>query len=99
MKRPDGFATLAFGLAVVIMVLPTEADILAVLFRQREIMLAGVVAALCSVTELIPVVLSWDRQRSHPEAWRGRGYLIAATVILVINSLLFGYAFIGELFR
>lgn len=97
--RPlDGFAALAFGLAVAIMVLPTEADILVGLFMQRRIALAGLLAALCSATVLVPVVLSWRRQRSRPEAWRGRGYLIAATGIFVMNFLWFGTAFIGAWF-
>ncbi len=95
-KRFDGLAALAFGLAVAIMVLPTEADILTGLFLQRRIALAGLVATLCMATVLVPIVLSWRRHRYHPEAWRGRGYLIAATVILVVHLLMCGSAFIGQ---
>ena len=68
-KRFDRLAALAFGLAVAIMVLPTEADILVGLFLQRRIALAGLVAALCLAMVLVPVVLSWRRHWSHPEAW------------------------------
>ena len=66
-------------------------------FSQRRLALAGLVAALCSAVVLVPVVLSWHRSR--PEAWRGRGYLIAATVIWVVNLLMFGSAFIHAWFR
>jgi len=98
-RRLDGFAALAFGLAVAIMVLPTEADILVGLFMQRRIALAGLLAALCSTAVLVPLAVSWRRQRSRPKAWRGRGYLFAATGIFVMNALFFGTALIGEWFR
>lgn len=98
-RRLDGFAALAFGLAVVLMVLPTEADILFGFFSRRRIALAGLGAALCSAVVLAPIVLSWRRHWSRPEAWRGCGYLIAATVIWAVNLLMFGSALIHVLFR
>ena len=98
-RRFDGFAALAFGLAVAIMVLPTEADLLVGLFVQRRIAQAGLIAALCSGAVLLPLVLSWRRHRARPGAWRGGGYLIAATGIFAMNALFFVTAFIGEWFR
>jgi hypothetical protein len=98
-KRFDWLAALAFALAFAIMVLPIEADILLGLFIEQQIALAGLVAILCFMVVLIPVMLSWRRHRSHPNAWRGRGYLNAATIILVINLLMFGVVFIGQLRR
>jgi hypothetical protein len=98
-RRLDGLAALAFGLAVAIMMLPTEADILFVFLSRRQIALAGLGAALCSAVVLVPIVLSWRRHWSRPEAWRGRGYLIAASVIWVVNLLMFGSAFIHAWFR
>jgi hypothetical protein len=98
--RRDGFAVLAFWLAVVIMVMPTEADIVhSLLYHSGGIELAILVATLCFVTVLAPVALSWRRRWRQPRAWRDRGYLIAASVILAANLLIYGAVIIEHLSR
>jgi membrane protease YdiL (CAAX protease family) len=89
-KQLDGFAVLAFALAMVIMVLPIEADMVFVLLGNKKIALAAAIAMACIVTVLVPVVFSWRRQRSAPEVWGGRGYLRGAITILIINLLMTG---------
>lgn len=96
-KRFDAWAALSLGLAVFLMVLPIEADIILGLMLQHNVMLAADVAVLCSVAVLLPFTLSWRRHRSQPGHWRGHGYLTATCVILVLNSLMFTSVFGREL--
>jgi hypothetical protein len=98
-RRFDSLAALALGLAFFIMVWPTEAGIVTGLLIERQFALALLFATLCSATVLIPVVLSWRRHRSHPEARRGRRYLISAAVIWTVNLLMFGSTIVHNLYR
>jgi hypothetical protein len=98
-KPFDLFAALAFGLSVFIMILPFEADILFGLFITRRYALAFLVAVCCSAAVLAPFLVSLKRQWRQPERWRGRGYLIATAVVLTINSLMFGFAFVSLFFQ
>jgi hypothetical protein len=99
LRRLDSLAVLALGLAFFIMVWPIEAGIATGLLVERQFSLAFLFATFCSATVLIPVVLSWRRHRSQPEAWRGRGYLITASVIWKINLLMFGSTVVHNLYH
>ena len=98
-RKQDGLAVLAFLLSLFIMVSPLEADMLAVLLRHRRFVLAGIVAIGCFTVVFAPFLLSWRRRRREPQMWRGRGYLIAAGVILTLNVLFVSTLFIYQLFR
>jgi hypothetical protein len=89
-KQLDGFAVSAFALAMFIMVLPIEADIVFVSLANKDFASAAAIAMACIVTVLVPIFFSWRRQRSAQEMWRGRGYLQGAIAILVINLLMTG---------
>jgi hypothetical protein len=95
-KRFDWIAAFALCLAVIIMIYPTEADILLVIFEKGQIVLGTLVAIACFASVLFPVMLSWRRHRHQPAVWRGRGYLNTATVILAINFLMFGTVIIDQ---
>jgi hypothetical protein len=87
-KPLDAFAAGAFALAFLLMVVPVEADIAFVLMNSGRYTQAVAFASTCFVAVLAPVCYSWRRQRSQPGIWRGRGYLIAAIGILVVNALM-----------
>ena len=90
---------LAFSLSLFIMVLPLEADSLDVLLCHHQLAAAGCLAAVCFAIVLTPFLLSLRRRRREPQARRGRGYLVAAGVILTLNLLFVGTVFIYQLFR
>jgi hypothetical protein len=98
-RTQDGLAVLAFLLSLFVMVLPLEAGMLDVLLRQRRFVIAGIVAIVCFAVVFTPFLFSWRRRRRQPQMWRGRGYLIAAGVILTLNVLFVGTLFIYQLFR
>lgn len=92
--RPqDGLAVSAFLLALLIMVLPLEADFLDALLHRRRFVIAAMVAVVCFAAVFTPFLRSWQRRRREPKKWRGFGYLIAAGVILALNLLLVGTVF------
>ena len=95
----DGYAALACALAVGIMVLPTEADILFVLFANRQIALAGAFAVICFVSVLVPTIISWRRHRAAPQKWCGIGYLYGTVSILILNGLMVAAVFCHVLSR
>lgn len=87
-KPLDYLAVWAFGLVVFLMVLPIEADILFAFLATKQEGLAAVFAIGCLVLVLVPICASWRRQRSAPDAWRGRGYLNSAIAILTLNLIM-----------
>lgn len=87
-KPLDGFAVSAFALAFFLMVVPIEADVVAGLLLSQRYAESALLAAVCFVTVLIPTLISWRRQRAQPGVWRGRGYLFAATAILIFNGFM-----------
>jgi len=87
-KPLDKIAVIAFFIAVFLMVLPVEADIVFGLWMFKRYTEAGLFAACCFIAVLVPVWISWRRQLGQPGVWRGRGYLVTATAILVINGIM-----------
>ena len=86
-KPLDGIAVCAFALAFFLMIMPVEADIAVSLMLSNHYAHAFAFASACFVAVLVPVFASWRRQYAQPDRWRGRGYLVAATAILVVNAL------------
>jgi hypothetical protein len=97
--RRDPLAVIAFVLAVFLMIVPVEADILHPLFLRGHFGLAALVAAFFSAIVFTPYFLAVRRRRREPQAWSGRGFLIATGVILVLNIIWFCCIIIFQFFR
>jgi len=99
-KRPqDGLAVYAFLLALVVMVVPLEADLLTVSLMHRQFLHAGFVAMTCFAVVFTPFLISLRRRERESQARRGRGYLIATGIILALNVLFVGTILIYQFFR
>jgi hypothetical protein len=86
-RRRDSYAVVAFWLAFLIMIAPTQAGLLAGFVAQKRFDLAAVLALGCFAIVAIPYVRSFQRHRREPQVWSGRGHLIATSVILILNLL------------
>jgi len=95
MRRDPG-AAVSFYLALFIMVLPTEADLLVAALAQHKIGMAIAIAALCFSVVFTPFFFAWRRWRREPKKWKSRGYLIATGIMLLLNVLGVSLAFIGQ---
>lgn len=98
-KPLDAYAAVSFGLAVFLMILPVEADIVFVGLISGNVPFATLVAAACSITVLVPLLLSARRRRIQPSQWRGGGYFAGAAAILVLQLLVMGSVFYRVLSR
>jgi len=88
-RRQEPFGVIALGLALLVMVLPLEADILWMLHRSGRVVLAIALWCLCFVLVATPLAISWRRLRRYPGRWRrGLEALIITVCILAWN--LFG---------
>ena len=96
-RRRDNYAVVAFWLAFLIMIWPTQAGALHVLVKLGRFGLAGLLALGCIAIVAIPYMRSFRRHWSEPQMWSGRGYLIATTVILIWNLLIACTMFIQAL--
>jgi len=93
-RRPlDAYAAVSFYLAVFLMILPFEADIVLAGLSTGNIASAALVAAVCSIAVLVPLLLSARRRRIQPHQRRGGGYFAAAAAILVLQLLVMGSVF------
>lgn len=76
----------ALGLALVVMVLPLEADTLSVLHRSGRFALEMFLWWLCFPLVAIPWAFSWRRVRRNPGRWkRGFENVIITAGILALN--------------
>ena len=89
-RRRDWYAIVAFWLAFLIMIAPTQADLLAMLVPQKRFDLAALVALSCFAIVAIPYRRSLLRHLREPQIWSGRGYLIAMSVILILDVVFMG---------
>jgi hypothetical protein len=80
-------ARISLILAFFIMIWPIEADILNVMLIHRSLAVARTFTTVCFLVVFTPFILSWQRLHRNPGKWRGRGYLIAAGVILTFNII------------
>lgn len=92
-KPLDAYAAVSFYLAVFLMILPFEADIVFVGLNSGNVASAALVAAACSIAVLAPLLLSARRRRIQPYQWRGGGYFAGAAAILVLQLLVMGSVF------
>jgi hypothetical protein len=88
--RQEPLGLVALVLAIVLMIpfagVSYEAEILWMLHRQGRTGLERLVWSLCFLVVLVPLVLSWRRQRSYPDRWRdGRRKRLVTAGILVFN--------------
>jgi hypothetical protein len=97
--RLDPLAVIALVLAVFLMIVPVEADILDPVFRSGRFGIAALVAAFFFAIVFTPFLFAVHRRRREPLAWRGRGFLITTGVILVLNLMWFVSILIYQLFR
>jgi hypothetical protein len=97
--RVDPLARLAFFLGFFIMIWPTEADMLVALVRHGEFVRAAGFSFACFIVVFAPFIVSWRRLNRQPLGLRGRGYLIATGVILVLNIISVSVIFYSESHR
>src|ERR1700722_19026996 len=97
MKKIDWLASIAFLLAIAIMVFPFEVDFMTTLVPRLHISIGIAFALLCSLVVFVPWAVSVRRHYQQPNVWQGAGCLWATFVILLMNSLLFGATFARQL--
>lgn len=85
--RTDGFAVTSSWLAVFIMILPVEADLLGALTFHNRVGASATFAAGCFAAVATPFILSLRRRFLQPGVWANRGSLITTGVILAFNIL------------
>jgi hypothetical protein len=83
--RAEPFGRVAFYVAIAVMVLPIQGDILFSLLHDRRIGTAKVVWTLCFMVVFVPFCISLCRLFQRPERWRGRGTLIFTGCVLVYD--------------
>ena len=85
-RRQEPFGMMALGLALFVMVLPLEADILWMLHRSGRVAPAIALWCICFVLVATLLAISWRRLRRYPRRWR-RGFeaLIITACILAWN--------------
>ncbi|MEP6936948.1 MAG: hypothetical protein ABI871_02660, partial [Chthoniobacterales bacterium] len=89
--RVDPLARWALGLAVVIMIWPTQGDMVWSLLKNGRRIQAVFFAIICFLIVFGPFVLSCWRVARHREL-RGKGYLIATGMIILLNVFVIGNA-------
>ncbi len=85
--QQEPFAIIALCLALVLMVLPFESDILWTLHRSGELWLERVIWLVCFLAVLIPLMISWRRVRRYPARCGGRLSQIVTAFILALNIM------------
>lgn len=96
-SRRDPYAAIALLLALLIMVLPTEADCLFIPLREGDFFSAIIVALFCFFIVFLPFAVAWRRWKRKPEIWRSRGYLMVTLVILILNIVMLTFTFADAL--
>jgi hypothetical protein len=84
-KRPEPIGVLAVVLAIILMIVPLEADLLWVLHQQGRYTLQKIVWIFCFLVVFVPFIVSWRRMHLHPGRWRGRYNRVLTGIILCIN--------------
>jgi multisubunit Na+/H+ antiporter MnhB subunit len=92
-RRANWLAIASFLLALLIMVWPTEADILFAAVHSYKNAWAAWIALLSFAVVFIPFFLALQRMRREPAKWSGRGYLVATGVILLLNLVMVFFTF------
>jgi hypothetical protein len=84
-RRQEPFGILALCLALALMVLPTEREVLWMLHRDGRSAFERLVWLACFLLVFVPFVLSWWRVRRYPGRWSGQQNLVITTCILLLN--------------
>ena len=87
-RRRDPLAAAAFWLAIIIMICPLEADLLAIPALQHRYAYAILIAMIRFAIVFTPFLLAWRRIRREPSKWSGMGYLNATGIVLILNPLI-----------
>lgn len=81
-KRYDKRASVAFGLALFLLVLPVMADIATGLMFAERYWFTALWMMSCYLLVAAPWISSLRRHWTEPGVWRGSGYLIGTGIIL-----------------
>lgn len=82
-------AKLAFYLAILVLLLPLHADLLVMVVAQtKRVDLAILVSAVCIGVVLVPTLVAAIMVFGKDRAYRGRGYLYPAMVLILLNMYL-----------
>lgn len=79
---------IAFLLAVFVLVLPTQQDIVFDFLRQGKVLEATVVVIASIAIVALPLFLAQRNTNRHPEKWKPRFLTPATWTIIVLNALL-----------
>ena len=88
--RQEPIGLVALCLAIVLMVLPSERDVLWILHRSGMVQAERCLWIGSFVTVLTLLIVSLQRVRRKPERWRGKpAHVITACVLMlnVVNAL------------
>jgi hypothetical protein len=85
-RRQEPFGAVALGLALIVMILPLEADILWMLHREGRVSLERMIWFACFLVVTILFAISWRRLHRYPGRWRrGKENLMLTGCILMLN--------------
>lgn len=93
-KQHDNFATVSFGLAIFLFVLPVMADVAVGLMFARMYLAMVIWMASCYLLVAAPWIHSLRRHRNQPGVWAGGGYLIGIGIILGLHLLMLVATFV-----
>jgi hypothetical protein len=87
-RRQEPFGAVALGLALIVMILPLEADILWMLHREGRVFLERMIWFACFLVVTILFAISWWRLHRYPGRWRrGKENLILTSCIILLNVI------------
>ena len=88
-RRQEPFGAIALALALIVMILPIESEILWTLHREGKTSLERLIWLACLLLVAVPLFVSWRRLRHQPDRWRpGKENLILTAGILALNVIL-----------
>ena len=85
--RQEPIGAVALCLAIILMVLPGEGDLLWILHRKGLVWLERGLWAACFLVLLTFVTVSWRRVHRNPSRWCGGFVNVLTSCILVLNTL------------
>jgi hypothetical protein len=83
--RQEPIGAVALCLAIILMVLPGEGELLWMLYRKGLVWLERGVWAACFLLLLTLVIVSWRRVHRAPARWCGRFVNVVTACILILN--------------
>jgi hypothetical protein len=87
-RRQEPIGAVALALALILMILPLEGEILWMLHREGRTSLERLIWFGCFLVVAIPFAFSWRRLRRYPGRWRhGKENTILTGSILALNVI------------